>query len=164
MIKELLLTSLCIFALSTQANEQEHIEIFNMFGIQDNSGALLRSSHQYLDFINRISKGEAFSLMDEAATLLSPDCKKVLNGQLFTKNRLEFVSDLLSVYKNLGSWKVLPVDIITSPASNTVVLRLLIEMSNSDTYTAIVILRYNSDYLITEINEVLSKVKGTYDF
>lgn len=122
------------------------------------SKALLESSHRYLDWINQISKGEVFPHADKAATLLVSDCKKVLNGQIFTQNREAFVSDLLSVYQKQGAWNVNPVDIIVATSSNTVVLRLMIEMENDGTYTAIVILRYNSDLLITEINEVLSKV------
>lgn len=75
-----------------------------------------------------------------------------------------FVTDLLSVYENQGGWKIYPADILVAPSSQSVVLRLFIEMENLGLYTAMVILRYNSDYLITEINEVLSRVKGSYDF
>ncbi len=74
------------------------------------------------------------------------------------------VTDLLSIYQNQGAWKVLPMDTIIAPSSNTVVLRILIEMERFGAYTAIVILRYDSNYLITEINEVLNQVKGSYDF
>lgn len=125
---------------------------------------LLAASHRYLDFINKISQGELFPQGEEAASLLASDCKKVLNGQRYTQTREEFVADLLSVYASQGSWKVCPADIIVAPSSHSVVLRLIIEMEQACTYTAIVILRYNSDYLITEINEVLNQVKGAYDF
>ena len=43
-------------------------------------------------------------------------------------------------------------------------MRIFIEMENFGAYTAIVILRYDTRYLITEINEVLNQVKGAYDF
>ena len=113
---------------------------------QDNSETLLKASRRYVDFINRISVGEVFPQLDEAATLIAPDCKKIFNGHLFTKNREEFVADLLSVYENHGSWKIIPVDIIPAPASNIVVLRLIIETERFGTNTAIVILRYDSSY------------------
>ncbi|MBI3212109.1 MAG: hypothetical protein HYZ47_05485 [Simkania negevensis] len=114
-----------------------------------------------MNFIGQISRGSVPSQI-EAAEILSADCKKVLNGQLFTQSREDFVMDLLSVYKNQGAWEVFPADIIVS--SHAVVLRLFIEMEKAGAYTAMVILRYDADCLITEINEVLSPVKGGYDF
>ena len=129
-----------------------------------NSEVLLKTTHRYLDFIGQISRGEVFPQMEEAATLLSTDCKKVLNGQLYTETSEDFVKDLLTVYENQGSWKVSPTDIIIASSTDAVVLRLFIEMENRSVYTAIVILRYNSCGLITEINEVLNQVNGSYGF
>lgn len=143
--------------------EKENIVNFSELNFQNNSEYLLEASYRYLDFINQISRGEEFSQCEKAATLLTTDCKKILNGQTLTKNREDFVSDLLTIYENKGGWSVYPADIIIASSSNTVVLRLIIEMENFGTHTAIVILRYNSNYLITEINEVFSKVIGDYN-
>lgn len=154
----------CLVFLNSHAIEKEHIERFKMVCLQENSEALQRAVDQYLNFIKRISKGEVFSQMEVAAEILSPNCKKILNGQVFIQSREDFVADLLSVYENQGAWSVYPADIIIASSSNTAVLRLLIEMKNFGLYTAIVILRFDSNYLITEINEVLNQVKGSYDF
>ena len=133
------------------------------FCIQADSEALRKAADKYLHCINQISRGVDCS-QTEAAEIISLDCKKILNGQLFTQNREEFLRDLRSVYENQGAWEVYPADIIIDPSNNAVVLRIFIEMEKFGTYTAIVILRYDSDYLITEINEVLNQVKGSYDF
>lgn len=132
--------------------------------LEENSEVLKTATERYLNFINKLGRGESFPQLELAAESLSPDCKKILNGQIFTRNREEFVWDLLSVYESQGAWQVCPKDIIIDSSGNRVVLRLFIEMEKWGTYTAIVILRYDSNYLITEINEVLNQVKGSYDF
>lgn len=121
-------------------------------------------THKYLEFINQLGRGEEFDQEKVAETLLTTDCKKVLNGVLFTKSRKDFVADLINLYKNQGGWKVRPAEIIMASSNNTAILRLFIEMQKSGVYTTIVILRFDSNNLITEINEVLNEVKGAYDF
>ena len=77
-------------------------------------------------------------------------------------SREAFVADLLSVYENYGSWRIIPLDIIT--AQQSIILRVITESQNFGTNTAIVILRYNSDNLIDEIIEVFSPVQEGYNF
>lgn len=164
MVKKIILIVSCLIPLFSHALESKRVEIFKTFCVEEDSAALQKATDRYLNFINQISKGEAFPQMDVAAEIISPNCKKILNGQLFTQNREDFVNDLLSVFENQGGWQVYPADTIINSLSKTVVLRLFIEMDNLGTYTAIVILRFDSSYLITEINEVLNLVKGTYGF
>lgn len=121
-------------------------------------------SLRYVNFINRIAKGENFSQFDEAVTLFAQDCRKVFNGQTVAKSRDEFVRDLLSVYANFGGWKMLPLEFIKAADNSCTVIRFLIETERLGTNTAIVILRYDENSLITEINEVFSPVKESYDF
>ena len=160
MVKRIFPFLACLLPLASYAVEAESRE--NVCLCAD-SEALRKAADKYLNCINQISQGIDFS-QTEIAEIVSSDCKKVLNGQLFTRSRETFLMDLRSVYENQGSWEVYPEDIIVAPAANTVVLRLFIEMEKLDTYTAIVILRFDSDCLITEINEVLNQVKGFYDF
>lgn len=164
MIKKICLIVSCLISLVSHAVEKKSAENFKTSYLQENAEALQKATDRYLHFINQISQGEVFLQMETAAEIIAPACKKILNGQLFTQNREDFVRDLLSVYENQGTWKIYPADIIVDPLGNTVVLRILIEMENFGAYTAMVILRYDSHCLITEINEVLSQVKGSYDF
>lgn len=158
MLKKIFPLLACLAPLTTYAVEGENQAAVCL---RADAQALRTATDAYLDFINQIgNKGTVSS----PAAIIAPNCKKVLNGQLFAENREEFVNDLLSVYENQGAWQVQPVDIITAPSNNTVVLRLFIEAEKFGIYTAMVILRYDSNYLITEINEVLSRVKGSYDF
>jgi len=160
MIKKICFIVACLAPFLSHAEES----VENFIPIYSQENVLRNATDQYLHWINRISQGEVFPQMEAAAEILSPDCRKILNGQLFTETREDFVIDLLSFYANQGAWKITPADIIIDSTSRTVVLRLFIEMANSSTYTAIVILRYDSNHLITEINEVLNEVKGSYGF
>lgn len=156
MFRKILLIISCLIACTAEAEEGQK------FHAEEET--LQTAAENFLDFMNQISQGVVFSVSEAAAEIFSPDCKKILNGQLFKENREDFIEDLLSVYEKQGSWKIYPADLIVASSNNTVVLRLLIEMEKWGTYTAMVILRYNTDYLVTEINEVLSQVKGAYDF
>lgn len=120
--------------------------------------------NRYVDFINRISQGEEFAQNEVAATLLSPECRKIFNGGICIEKRDAIVSDLLLVHKNHGSWTISPADIIISAEDQTAVLRLFIDMEKFGVFNAIVILRYDSHGLVTEINEVFNRVEGTYSF
>jgi hypothetical protein len=155
---------ICCLCFTAVLTAEENFTQVSLTSIQDNSAALLEVSHRYMDFINRIGKGETFAQMDEATTLFAPSCKKVFNGWLVAENREDLVTDLLAVYENHGSWKSIPIDIISAAADNTLILRIIIETERFGTNTAIVILRCDSDYLITEINEVFSQVHHQYNF
>ncbi len=131
--------------------------------LQADEEALRKASDKYLNCINQISHGMDIHKI-HAQDIISPNCKKILNGQLYTQTREEFLMDLRTAYKNQGAWELYPEDIIIAPSYHAVVLRLFIDMETSASYTAIVILRFDSNYLVTEINEVLSPVNGAYDF
>jgi hypothetical protein len=153
-----------IFALTFCLFFHFNSSIANHCGYIGANQMLSQSTYSYVNFINRISQGLCENPLEEAKEIISQDCKKVLNGQVFTENRDDFILDLLDVYKNQGPWKIRPAEILVAPSSNTAVLRIFIEMEKCGTYTAIVILRYNPHGLIQEINEVLNKVEGSYDF
>lgn len=164
MIKKICLIITCLLPLVGYAVERNSEEKIKMIDSQENLEGLRAATDTYIKFINQIGQGEVFSQTEVASKIISLNCKKILNGQLFTQNREEFVADLFSVYENQGPWKITPVDMIIESSSNTAVIRIIIEMEKIGTYTAIVILRYDSNYLIYEINEVLNQVKGSYDF
>jgi hypothetical protein len=129
----------------------------------DRSEALSNAIERYMDFSNRMGKGDAFSQVEEEM-FLAPDCKKIFNGHLFTETRKEFVAEFQSIYQNFGGWKTNLVDIVKDPSENKVVLRLIIESENYGFGTAITMISYDSSYRITELNEVFSQIQDAYDF
>lgn len=128
------------------------------------SQLLLEKADRYVDFINEVSSGQATHPLEKSKSLFAEDCRKVFNGHLFFKSREELVSDLVFLYKTKGGWNIHPVDTLVALDSRCVILRLKIALDKGGVYTAIKILRYNQDGLITEINEVFSPVQNEYDF
>ena len=153
----------CLIPFVSHSSEisREKIEAFlNQEKVENHLGD---ATYRYLDFIDSLAHGE-YIPDGLAATLLDQDCKKIFNGSLYTSTRDAFVSDLVTVNKTQGCWNVYPADIIISPKSSTSILRLIIEMETSETFTAIVILRFNEKFLITEINEVFNRMGNPYNF
>jgi hypothetical protein len=155
-----------------QLNEPEHLkksfyknseETLSAMNAQQRSELLSNLSHRYINFINNIGSGKD-SRGVEAPSLFSKNCRKNFNGRWVANDRDSFVTDLVSVYRNYGSWKLIPIDIITAYENEKIILRINIESKSFGNNTAIVILRYNSDYLIEEILEVFSPVQNGYDF
>ncbi len=128
------------------------------------SAKLREAANAYVQFINRLSQGEEFDQFTAAKTLLSPGCRKIFNGHLITSSADEFVQDLLCVYKTHGPWTIRPEDIIVSLESNTAVLRLLVDMEADGKFTEILLLKFDQNHLIDEINIVFNKVEEGYGF
>lgn len=166
MIKKCCLAILCLAPLMSYSTSYEiqsdKIETILLQEITEKK--LLDQTYRYLDFISKIGGGEIFSYTEVAADLLTLDCQKVFNGNLYTASRDLFIADLLSVNETQGCWTILPLDILISPKNKTSTLRLIIKMGKSDVFTAMVLLRYDDNYLIKEINEVFNKVGTSYDF
>ncbi len=163
MNKNLYFTSLLGFSLCILNPQLNSVENINTMNTQQSFEFLLNLSHRYINFINNIGSGED-NRGYEAPILFSQNCKKNFNGRWVAKDRDAFVSDLISVYKNYGRWKLISLDIITSHENKSIILRINIEAKSFGNNTAIVILRYNSDHLIEEIIEVFSPVQDSYDF
>lgn len=156
----------------TQFNEPEHLkesfyknfeDTLRAMNTQQKSEFLPNLSQRYINFINNIGSGKD-SRGAEAPLLFSENCKKNFNGHWVANDRDSFVADLVSVFQNYGSWKLVPIDIITAFENEKIILRINIESKSFGNNTAIVILSYNSDYLIEEILEVFSPVQNGYDF
>ncbi len=162
-MRNIILMVFCLVPLVLQSMEKDQLVELSVQS-EDCSEKLLNVTQRYLDLIHRISQGEDAAHREISTSILTPDCKKIFNGTLYTATRDDFISDLLEVNRTQGCWSVDPVDIISSPQQKTVVLRLMINMEKVGVFTTIVILRFDSNYLIYEINEVFNKVEGSYNF
>lgn len=76
MIKRILPLLACLFPLASYAMDGECRE--NTY-LHVDSEALRKAADKYLNCINQISRGIDFS-QTEVAEIISPECKKVLNG------------------------------------------------------------------------------------
>lgn len=125
---------------------------------------LAEAANRYLAFVGRLSQGEKFEPFADVKSILSSDCKKIFNGALLTSTREEFVEDLLQVYKTHGSWNITPADIIPSAESQTVTIRLFVDIKSIGKFTEMLLLRMDANGLIHEINIVFNKVQDGYHF
>lgn len=132
---------------------------------QKTASYLTDIAKKYVATINKLSHGEEQDYYAIAGQLLSPDCKKIFNGACVASSSDQFVADLLEVYKNHGSWTITPVDIIPSLETNTVVMRLMVDIQTLGKYTELLILRLDNNNLISEINIVFSPLQESgYSF
>jgi len=114
---------------------------------------------QYLSLIDKISQGIPFG--NEPKCILDPNCQKYLNGKRFTDTREAFIDDLLAVYKSKGSWTVQVKKTVCSPDDRTVVLQLNVLLDKKP-YTAAVLFHFNSQNLISSIDETFAEASGSY--
>jgi hypothetical protein len=163
MIKKICYLALLSFYLVFFDSELNSMEFCKNENFYCNSGIMSDRCSEYINFINRIGSGEDV-VGDKAPILFENELKKNFNGHLVAENRDVFVADLLSVYTNYGSWKLVPLELIAVPEHNTVILRINIEAQNFGRNTAIVILHFDSNYLIKEIIEVFSPIQDSYQF
>ena len=123
----------------------------------------MQVSQKYIQLMNYMGKGGQVQ-MAEVALLLAPDCKKVFNASLIQTTREGIMNDLVSVFANYGGWKHTLLESINASPSNVAVLRTVVETERIGTHTTIIILRFNQNNLITEINELFAPVKEGYNF
>lgn len=129
--------------------------------MEEKSQHQMNIADKYVDFCNKIGKGQDFDPFAEGLSLFTPDLKKDFNGKV-VEGREQFIHDLLSVYKTYGSWTSTPVEVIHS--ENSVVIRTIIEAMAIPPHTAIVILHFNENTLINQIIEVCAPNQNTYNF
>ncbi len=122
------------------------------------------AASRYIQFINRLASGEQFDHQESANKLLRHDCKKIFNGALVTSDSKAFVDDLLTLHATYGSWKLTPADIIISTESSTAAVRLFVDIPALGKFTEIVLMRFDEDFSIFELNIVFSKVQDGYEF
>ncbi len=150
----------CLLTHNTHALEYE----VSFKQIENRSLKIETAAKAYLAFVSLIAKGEDFDQLEAAKAVLSPDCKKIFNGVLLTSSCEQFVQDLLLVQKTYGFWILKPAEILTCPDSNTAVVRLFVDLPSQGTFTEVLILRFDDNMLITELNIVFNKVEYGYGF
>jgi len=115
---------------------------------------------EYVSLLNRIGADQNLSHVKDVLSLCAPKCKKIVNGSVWFEGREHFVSQLLSTGEKVGFWRIEPLDIIPGKDDRTVVVRFLVHTEKAGIWNTLVILRCNSELLITEINEVFNSYEG----
>jgi len=133
-----------------------HEKIVNTPGRED----LISTANHYLKFLNDASFSDAAEIASQVSQLCVPNCKKVLNGKTIFQDRNYYTSQLVDIKKEIGAWKIQPLDVFTSMEDSIVIIRHLVITEKADDLVVLVVLRCNHDGLITEINEVFNKLES----
>lgn len=119
---------------------------------------LMTSAHRYISTLQKIGSSEKNT--EEILVLCSDDCKKVRNGELLFAGKEYFPSQLDEGKKWLGSWSITLNEIVISTDSRCATIRYELTTENEGDLVVMVILHFDSDFLISEINEVHNTLNG----
>lgn len=116
--------------------------------------ALTKAAYQYLTILNKIGAAEDGCQSEEILLLCAKDCKKIRNGKLLFKGR-EFFAAQLDAGKNwLGTWSIDACEVLIASEECSAIIRYELSTEKEGDLIIIAILNFDSNYLISEINEV----------
>lgn len=118
---------------------------------------LTQSASQYITMLNNI--GEGSELPEEIASLCAKNCKKVRNGKPLFEDREYFADQLISAKEWIGNWSIEVLELIPIASPRSTVIRYVLTTQKEGVLLVFVILKFDSDYYITEINEVHNKLE-----
>lgn len=120
---------------------------------------LIEAANRYVDFLNQLGLIPEHSYPQEIFSLCAENCKKVRNGKLLFEGSEHFAEQLNTAKEWIGTWSIHVLDLIVSIESRAVVVRYALSTQNEGELIVLVILRYDSDFKICEINEVHNKIE-----
>lgn len=121
--------------------------------------ALLSAANHYLDVLNKIGDPEANYTSDEILPVCANDCKKIRNGKLLFEGKEFFAAQLNGGKEWLGGWLIEPLEVMVSAEDHAAIIRYKLLTEKEDALLVFVILRFDPNYLIREINEVHNKLE-----
>jgi hypothetical protein len=150
LIAALLLTS------GVQALENES-QINNVAAVSE-IDQLQAAAHLYLRNLEDASFLNTDEIAARVSTMCALSCKKIVNGKVIFESSEHYSVQLTDIKKDVGTWTVQPLEILTDVGSRVAVIRQLVPTEKAGVLIVFVILRYNDEFKITEINEVYSKL------
>lgn len=129
---------------------------FNSSIVTNPRDQLLLATHNYLNFIDKVSSGQKIA-SEELSHLFAKDFKKIFDNTEKAASGDEFLAELQKIYKERGPWKVTPQQVVVDQDKLTTTFQLYIEMEDDLKLTTQVSLFFNQEGQITLLNEVLLK-------
>jgi hypothetical protein len=121
---------------------------------------LLHAADLYLSNLNQASSLDTAQIAEQVALICAPNCRKVVNGKVIFEDRESYSLQLSDIKRVVGTWSIQPLEILPYEDKNLVVIRQLVFTEKTGVLTVFLILRYNDEYKITEINEVYTQFEG----
>lgn len=139
------------------ANDKLSIEENNMpFSEKE---ALIKAANHYIETLNKIGASQTDYRSKDIEPLCSVNCKKIRNGKVLFEGKDFFVAQLDAGKEWLGSWTIDVQEVLILTDNRAAVIRYELATEKEDHLVIIAILRFDSNYLITEINEVHNKLE-----
>jgi hypothetical protein len=142
----------------------EHIQnIFTEKELEENAVCrkFRQAANQYLAVLNKIGDPRNKYDPENISKLCAHNCKKVRNGETLFEQKAHFADQLISGKEWLGSWSIHPLEILAIPDSNSAVIRYELTTEKEGRLLVFVILKFDENLHIYEINEVHNKIHPT---
>ncbi len=122
------------------------------------SETLLHAAHHYLTVLSKIGDLHQAYEVENISQLCAPHCKKVRNEKILFEQRGHFADQLRGAKEWLGSWAIRPLETLAVPDSNSAVIRYELSTQKEGRLLVFVILRFDEEFNIYEIDEVHNKI------
>lgn len=113
--------------------------------------ALIKAANHYIETLNQIGASQTHSQSKDIESLCSVNCKKIRNGKVLFEGKDLFAAQLDAGKEWLGTWKIDVQEVLTSAGNRTAVIRYELATEKEGYLVIIAILRFDSNYLISEI-------------
>lgn len=154
-MKKVLIAAVLFLSSGIQALENE-VQVHQV----SEEKQLLNAADLYLSNLNNASSLDTAQIADQVSKICAPNCRKVVNGKVIFEERESYSVQLSDIKKVVGAWSIQPLEILPYVDKNLVVIRQLVFTEKTGVLAVFLILRYNDEYKITEINEVYSQFEG----
>ena len=121
--------------------------------------ALIKGANHYIETLNQIGASQTDYQPKDIEPLCSVNCKKIRNGKVLFEGKDLFAAQLNAGKEWLGTWTINVQEILISTDSRAAVIRYELATEKEDHLVIIAILRFDPNYLISEINEVHNKLE-----
>jgi hypothetical protein len=158
-MKKVLIAAALLFSSGVQGLENEPL-VHKESEADIREKQLLGAAHLYLSNLDAASSLDTAEITDRVSLMCAPNCRKIVNGKVIFENREYYSVQLSNAKKEVGAWSVHPLEILTHVDDHLVVIRHLVYTEKAGTLTVFLILRYNDEFRITEINEVFNQFEG----
>jgi len=145
-------------AISAIQDTFSHINTQVTAHVSNKNENIMHAASQYLAVLSRIGDPHNKYDPENISKLCAHNCKKARNGKTLFEQKSYFADQLKSGKEWLGSWFIHPLEILAIPDSNSAVVRYELNTEKEGQLLVFVILRFDENYQIYEINEVHNKI------
>lgn len=124
------------------------------------SETIIHAANQYLNVLNNIGRQQDACDPQEITKLCNHNCTKTRNGKILFENRESFADQLIAAKDWLGAWSIQTVELLPISDLRSTVIRYELTTEKEGTLLVFVILRFDEDHLIYDINEVHNMKEG----